>query len=125
VQFDLGRGEAYVYWNDRNSGHSNEVIERDFNRETNEASMEAELNLLEVWIPEQMEPGTMFMLEQAGELGKVENPFWAVLACPSCGSLGLITRQQWAGLEAMICGSENCSSEYFLEDEKIRYRLAN
>ncbi len=87
--------------------------------------MEAELNLLEVWIPEQMEPGTMFMLEQAGELGKVENPFWAVLACPSCGSLGLITRQQWAGLEAMICGSENCSAEYFLEEEKIRFRLAN
>jgi hypothetical protein len=91
-------------------------------RETNEASMEAELNLLEVWIPEQMEPGTMFMLEQAGELGKVENPFWAVLACPSCGSLGLITRQQWAGLEAMICGAETCSAEYFLEDEKIRFR---
>ena len=87
--------------------------------------MEAELNLLEVWIPEQMEPGTMFMLEQAGELGKVENPFWAVLACPSCGSLGLITRQQWAGLDAMICGADNCSAEYFLEEEKIRFRLAN
>jgi hypothetical protein len=87
--------------------------------------MEAELNLLEVWIPEQMEPGTMFMLEQAGELGKVENPFWAVLACPSCGSLGLITRQQWAGLEAMICGAEDCSAEYFLEDEKIRFRQTN
>jgi hypothetical protein len=105
-------------------GYFNVITERDFNRETNEASMEAELNLLEVWIPEQMQPGTMFMLEQAGELGKVENPFWAVLACPSCGSLGLITRQQWAGLEAMICGSENCSAEYFLEEETIRYRLA-
>ena len=87
--------------------------------------MEAELNLLEVWIPEQMEPGTMFMLEQAGELGKVENPFWAVLACPSCGSLGLITKQQCAGLEAMICGAADCSAEYFLEDQSIRYRLAN
>jgi hypothetical protein len=87
-----------------------------------EVGMEAELNLLEVWIPEQMQPGTMFMLEQAGELGKVENPFWAVLACPICGSLGLITRQQWAGLETMICGSENCSSEYFLEDGAIRFR---
>ena len=50
--------------------------------------MVAELNLLEVWIPEQMQPGTMFLLEQAGELGKAENPYWAVLACPSCGSLG-------------------------------------
>ena len=66
--------------------------------------MVAELNLLEVWIPEQMQPGTMFLLEQAGRLGKAENPYWAVLACPSCGSLGLITRQQCAGLEAMICG---------------------
>lgn len=84
--------------------------------------MVAELNLLDVWIPEQMEPGTLFLLEHAGELGKVENPFWAVLACPSCGSLGLITRQQYSGLESMICGAERCSSEYFLEDGNIRYR---
>jgi hypothetical protein len=89
-----------------------------------EANMVAELNLLEVWIPEQMQPGTLFLLEQAGDLGKADNPYWAVLACPSCGSLGLITRQQCAGLEAMICGSSECSAEYFLEDQTIRYRLA-
>ncbi|WP_263365923.1 hypothetical protein [Edaphobacter bradus] len=87
--------------------------------------MVAELNFLEVWIPEQMQPGTLFVLEQAGELGKAENPYWAVLACPSCGSLGLITRQQCAGLESMICGSENCSAEYFLEEGHIRYRPTN
>ena len=90
-----------------------------------EASMVAELDLLDVWIPEQMQPGTLFLLEQPGELGKVENPYWAVLACPSCGSLGLITRQQCAGLDAMICGSSECSAEYFLEDQTIRYRLAS
>ena len=87
--------------------------------------MVAELDLLEVWIPEQMHPGTIFLLEQAGELGKAENPYWAVLACPSCGSLGLITRQQCAGLEAMICGSSECSAEYFLEEQTIRYRAAS
>lgn len=87
--------------------------------------MVAELNFLEVWIPEQMQPGTLFMLDQSGELGKAENPFWAVLACPSCGCLGLITRQQCAGLEAMICGSDQCSAEYFLDGEAIRYRAAN
>lgn len=87
--------------------------------------MVAELNLLEVWIPEQMQPGTLFLLEQAGQPGKAENPFWAVLACPSCGSLGLITRQQYAGIEAMICGSNECSAEYYLGSEKIRYRPAN
>lgn len=87
--------------------------------------MAAELNLLDVWIPEQMEPGTLFMLERAGELGKAENPFWAVLSCPSCGSLGLITRQQCMGNEPMICGSDNCSAEYFLQDGRIRYRPAN
>ena len=89
------------------------------NRWDEEARMVAELNYLEVWIPEQMQPGTLFLLEQAGELGKAENPYWAVLACPSCGSLGLITRQQCAGLEAMICGSDKCSSEYFVEDGQI------
>ena len=87
--------------------------------------MTAELNFLEVWIPEQMQPGTLFLLEQAGELGKTENPYWAVLACPACGSLGLITRQQCAGLEAMICGSETCSAEYYLGSESIRYRPPN
>jgi hypothetical protein len=90
-----------------------------------EAGMTAELNLLDVWIPEQMEPGTLFMLEQAGNLGKAENPYWAVLACPSCGSLGLITRHQCMGNESMICGSDRCSAEYFLEDGRIRYRPAS
>ena len=84
--------------------------------------MVADLNFLEVWIPEQMEPGTLFLLEQNEKPGKVENPYWAVLACPSCGSLGLITRQQCAGLEAMICGSDECSAEYYLENGAIRYR---
>jgi hypothetical protein len=87
--------------------------------------MVAELNLLDVWIPEQMQPGTLFMLEEAGELGRPENPYWAVLSCPSCGSLGLITRQQYAGREAMICGSDECSAEYFLEEKTIRYRQSN
>jgi hypothetical protein len=86
--------------------------------------MVAELNFLEVWIPEQMQPGTLYMLEQSEEAGKADNPYWAVLACPSCGTLGLITRQQCAGLEAMICGSDNCSAEYFLSDRQIRYRRA-
>jgi hypothetical protein len=87
--------------------------------------MIAELSILDVWIPEQMEPGTVFLLERAGKLGKAGNPYWAVLACPVCGSLGLITRQQCAGLEAMICGSEQCSAEYFLDDQTIRYRPSN
>lgn len=84
--------------------------------------MVAELSFLEVWIPEQMQPGTLFMLEQTEELGKVENPYCAVLSCPSCGSLGLITRRQCVGLESMICGSEKCSAEYYLEEGQIRYR---
>lgn len=87
--------------------------------------MAAELDLIDVWLPEQMQPGTLFLLERAGDLGKVENPYWAVLACPSCGSLGLITRQQCAGLETMICGSDQCSAEYFFEDKTIRYRQAS
>jgi hypothetical protein len=87
--------------------------------------MTAELNFLDEWIPEQMEPGTMFFLEQAGGLGKAENPYWAVLACPCCGALGLITRQQCAGLEAMICGSEHCSAEYFLLNGHICFRRPN
>ena len=81
-----------------------------------------ELQLLEEWIPEQMEPGTLFMLENAGAMGDVRNPYWAVLACPACGALGLITRAQYAGIESMICGSDDCSSEYYLPDNGIVYR---
>lgn len=82
-----------------------------------------ELRLLEEWIPEQMEPGTLFVLENAGSIGDAKNPYWAVLACPTCGALGLITRTQYAGLESMICGSDKCSSEYYLNEEGIEYRM--
>ena len=85
--------------------------------------MVSELSLLEEWIPEQMQPGTLFLLEQTGSvIGNADNPYWAVLACPRCGSLGLITRQQCAGLETMICGSQTCSAEYILEEKKICFR---
>ncbi len=84
--------------------------------------MVAELHLLDEWIPEQMEPGTLFILENTSNLGQPENPYCAVLACPSCGSLGLITRHQYTGLAPMICGADTCSSEYFLGEDGIRYR---
>jgi len=60
--------------------------------------MVGELDILNEWIPEQMQPGTVFVLENAGEIGEKEDPYWAVLSCPSCGMLGLITRKQINGL---------------------------
>lgn len=84
--------------------------------------MSSELQLLDQWIPEQMEPGTLFLLENPGLLGDAKDPFVAVLACPGCGALGLITRCQFAGLQSMICGSDACSLEYFLRGEEIEYR---
>src|SRR5690242_17814619 len=76
-----------------------------------EVSMMTDLYFLDEWIPEQMEPGTMFLLDNATGLGQPENPYCAVLSCPTCGTLGLITRQQCAGLDPMICGSNTCSAE--------------
>jgi hypothetical protein len=87
--------------------------------------MLAELQLLEEWIPEQMEPGTLFLLENVAGMGEARNPFVAVLACPCCGALGLITKHQYAGLESMICGGDSCSAEYFLFEESIHYRKPN
>jgi hypothetical protein len=84
--------------------------------------MLTELELLGEWIPEQMEPGTLFVLENTGTMGEANNPYVAVLACPQCGALGLITKTQYVGMESMICGSDNCSSEYYLNDEGIEYR---
>jgi hypothetical protein len=84
--------------------------------------MVAELQTLEEWIPEQMEPGTLFVLENAGSMGDAANPYWAVLSCPVCGALGLITRRQYTGSEPMICGSAECSAEYHLRQGEVEYR---
>ena len=81
--------------------------------------MIAELSVLSEWIPEQMQPGTMFLLENAGEVGEKDDPYWAVLSCPSCGTLGLITRKQLAGLLPVICGSEKCSAQFFIHESNI------
>jgi hypothetical protein len=78
-----------------------------------------ELNFLSEWIPEQMQPGTLFVLENAGDMGEGDDPYWAVLACPECGTLGLVTRKQIAGLVAVICGSDGCSAQYYIQENDI------
>ena len=87
--------------------------------------MVSELNVINEWIPEQMEAGTIFILENAGEAGDPNDPYWAVLACPSCGTLGLVTRKQIAGLTPVMCGSDKCSAQYFIRDEAIVARKAS
>ncbi len=84
--------------------------------------MVAEVNVLSEWIPEQMGPGTLFVLENAGEVGETDDPYWAVLACPECATLGLITRKQVNGLLPVICGSDKCSAQFFLREEEIVVR---
>ena len=84
--------------------------------------MVGEVDVLNEWIPEHMSPGSMFVLENAGEVGEAEDPYWAVLACPSCGTLGLITRRQVAGLIPVICGSEHCSAQFFLREHQVVVR---
>ena len=81
--------------------------------------MVQELNILSEWIPEQMQPGTIFVLENAGEVGEDDDPYWAVLSCPSCGTLGLITRRQIAGLIPVICGSRECPAQFLIHDSDI------
>ncbi len=84
--------------------------------------MVGEVSILSEWIPEQMGPGTLFVLENAGEVGETEDPYWAVLSCPECGTLGLITRKQVNGLIPVICGSDRCSAQFFLNDNTIVVR---
>ncbi|HEU5450684.1 MAG TPA: hypothetical protein VFU76_01790 [Terriglobales bacterium] len=84
--------------------------------------MVGEVNILNEWIPEQMHPGTIFVLENAGDVGENDDPYWAVLSCPGCGTLGLITRRQIAGLIPVICGSDQCSAQFFLKEEQIVVR---
>jgi hypothetical protein len=87
--------------------------------------MVAQLNIVTEWIPEQMEPGTIFVLENAGQVGDSDDPYWAVLACPECGTLGLITRKQMRGLIPVICGSNMCSAQFMIHDEKVMPKRPN
>ena len=56
--------------------------------------MSADLQFLEEWIPERMDPGTVFVLENQAKMGHAQNPYVAVMSCPRCGTMGLITRRQ-------------------------------
>jgi hypothetical protein len=87
-----------------------------------EGRMSTDLQFLEEWIPERMDPGTVFVLENQAKLGHAQNPYVAVMSCPRCGTMGLITRRQLCAGETMICGGDACSAEYRLEGENICYR---
>jgi len=89
-----------------------------------EGTMSADLQFLEEWIPERMDPGTIFVLENQAKMGNAQNPFVAVMSCPRCGTMGLITRRQLVAGETMICGGDECSAEYRLDGENICYRKA-
>ncbi len=84
--------------------------------------MVGELDILNEWIPEQMQPGTVFVLENAGEVGEKEDPYWAVLACPSCGMLGLITRRQINGLISGHLRLGKCSAQFFIREAEVVVR---
>ena len=47
-----------------------------------EGRMSANLQFLEEWIPEKMDPGTIFVLENQSKLGNTQNPYVAVMSCP-------------------------------------------
>jgi len=81
--------------------------------------MVAQLSIITEWLPEEMEPGSIFVLENAGEVGDQDDPYWAVLACPECGTLGLITRKQMRGIIPVICGSDKCSAQFLIQDEEV------
>lgn len=87
--------------------------------------MVAQLNIVTEWIPEQMEPGAIFVLENAGQVGDHDDPYWAVLSCPECGTLGLITRKQMRGVVPVICGSNACSAQFMIHDEKVMPKRPN
>jgi len=84
--------------------------------------MVGEITLLSEWIPEQMGPGTIFVLENAGDMGDTNDPYWAVLACPECATLGLVTRKQINGLLPILCGSDKCSAQFFLKEDEVVVR---
>lgn len=78
----------------------------------------AELVEISTWLPQAMEPGVVFLLQNRLQLRQENGPhsFWAILACPQCGTLGLITEPQFLGKDSVVCGSALCSSHFFISD---------
>ena len=72
-------------------------------------------------IPE-MDPGTIFHLENPGRLGDPKNPFAAVLTCPRCGTPGLITQRQLYRGDMIICCGNICSAEFHRDGEIFIFR---
>jgi hypothetical protein len=87
-----------------------------------EGVMSAGLQFLEEWIPERMDPGTIFVLANQTKMGSAQNPFVALMSCPRCGTMGLITRRQLVCGDPLICGGDLCSAEYSIDGEIILYR---
>ena len=84
--------------------------------------MLADLQFLGEWIPDRMDPGTVFVLENQTRVAQDGNTYVAVMSCPRCGTMGLITHRQLVGGDRMICGGELCSAEYRIDGEAIVYR---
>ncbi len=80
------------------------------------------LEELEDFVPQSMDPGMVFMLEDQTKLGDAMNPYVAALSCPRCGLIGLITRRQLYAKEHMICAGAECSAEYRIDGEIFVYR---
>ena len=57
--------------------------------------MNAELDFLSEWIPEQMLPGTLFVLENAGEVGEKEDPYWAGFRAHRVGRWAWSRASRW------------------------------
>ena len=85
---------------------------------------EVPVDFLGEWIPERMDPGTIFVLKGTLRFGDPEDPYIAVMSCPRCGTLGLMTRQQLYGGKRMICGGSACSAEFSQDGETVNYRAA-
>jgi len=90
-----------------------------------EVTMVAELSIVTEWLPEQMEPGSIFVLENAGAVGDQDDPYWAVLSCPECGTLGLITGGRCAAWSRSSAGSNVCPAQFVIEDEQVVPRQPN
>ncbi len=89
--------------------------------------LQTELLEMSVWVPQSMEPGSVFLLRNRSEL-RVEHGlhgFWAVLACPQCGTLGLITEPQYRGEHSVMCGSPHCSCHFLIHDHSRLEYLPN
>jgi len=78
--------------------------------------MASAVNLVDAWIPDLVEPGSVLLLNNTSDDPGASSSFCALLNCPNCGRMEVLTEDQFAGRAPVVCGGVDCPAQFYLRD---------